>query len=80
MWGWEVGNFYKLSLLQALHALKIPYRLLLLQALKNSTGVVGHDDDEAYQDLLKRHPTSPCPEQCTNNNTCCIDAKSKSNL
>ena len=32
-----------------------------LQAL-TSTGVAGHDDDSAYQDLLKRHPTSPCPD------------------
>lgn len=27
-----------------------------------STGVAFHDDDSANQDLLKRHPTSPCPD------------------
>jgi len=32
-----------------------------LQAL-NSAGVAGFDDDDAFQDLLKRHPPSPCPE------------------
>ena len=31
-----------------------------LQSL-NSVGVAGHDDDGAYQDLLKRHPYSSCP-------------------
>ena len=31
-----------------------------LQVL-NSVGVAGHDDNNAYQDLLKRHPCSSCP-------------------
>jgi len=31
-----------------------------LQALK-SVRVAGHDDNNAYQDLLKRHPCSSCP-------------------
>jgi len=31
----------------------MPYRLL---------GVADHDDDGAYQELLKHHPTSPCPD------------------
>ena len=31
----------------------MPYRLL---------GVADHDDDGAYQELLKRHPTFPCPD------------------
>ena len=32
-----------------------------LQAL-SSQGVAGPDDNSAYQDLLKRHPSSPCPD------------------
>ena len=32
-----------------------------LQAL-SSQGVAGHDDDSAYEDLLHRHSSSPCPD------------------
>ena len=32
-----------------------------LQAL-SSQGVAGHDDYSAYEDLLHRHPSSPCPD------------------
>jgi len=33
-----------------------------LQSL-SSQGVAGHDDDSAYDDLLRRHPSSPCPDE-----------------
>ena len=39
-----------------------------LQAL-NSVGVAGHNDDSAYQDLLKRHPYSSCPNDFSPNKT-----------
>jgi len=32
-----------------------------LQAL-SSQSVAGYDDDSAYQELLARHPSSPCPD------------------
>jgi len=39
-----------------------------LQAL-NSVGVAGHDDEGAFQDLLKRHPHSSCPTESSANHT-----------
>ena len=33
----------------------------MLFRLFSSQGVAGHDDNSAYQDLLDRHPSLPCP-------------------
>ena len=52
------NDFYKS---QALHWVREGRYSDALQAL-TSTGIADHDDDGAYQELLKHHPTSPCPD------------------